>query len=74
MNRKKITKEKERLRKLLAKEYSGEFSEGTSRQSLDCWLANAKRGNTYRIQHDMLNYYYEKEREYEREISQEKVA
>lgn len=74
MDRKKITKEKERLRKLLAKEYSGEFSEGTSRQSLDCWLANAKRGNTYRIQHDMLNYYYEKEREYEREISQEKVA
>ena len=56
----KITKEKRRIRKLLEKEKDGKIPEGTAKKSLDCWLANIKRGNTYKIQNDMINYFNER--------------
>lgn len=57
MDKKKIYRQRKRLRKLLEKESKGKVSKGTAETSLMCWLANAKRGNTYKIQNEMVEYF-----------------
>lgn len=64
MNSKKISKEKKRIKKLLELEAAGLRPKGTARISLDCWLANAKRGNTYKIQCAMNKYFENMEEQY----------
>lgn len=65
IERTKISKQKKRIRKLLDKEENGELPIGTAQNSLDCWLANAKRGNTKKIQCEMKNYFVDqKEKHY----------
>jgi len=59
-DRKKVTNEKRRIRKLIAKERSGEIPEGTAKNSLDCWLANMEKGNTRKMRSDLINYYAER--------------
>ena len=59
MNKRKVTKCKRRLRKLWEKEQAGEIAPGTTHQSLEAFLANAERGNTFRIRANILEFYHE---------------
>ncbi len=58
MNGKKVSRERRRIRKILRKEVDGEFTQGTAYNSLTAWRANAARGNEWRRQINMRNYYY----------------
>jgi len=42
----------------------GRVERGTARESLNSWLANASRGNTYWKRCKMVDYYKEKKNEY----------
>jgi len=64
MNKKKQSKERRKLKKLYAKEQSGEYAAGTARNSLNSWLVNADRGDTYYIQQKMLKFYKDLEENY----------
>lgn len=57
-------KQRRKLKKLYAKERSGEYAPGTTRSSLYSWLANADRGDTYYMQQKMLRFYKELEDNY----------
>lgn len=57
MERKKIAKQKTKMKKLWEFEKSGKVEPGTTFQSLQSWLANAKRGNTYKEQKQMKEFY-----------------
>lgn len=57
MSKKKQGKQRRKLKKLYAKEQSGEYEKGTARESLICWLSNADRGNTYYERQKMKNYF-----------------
>lgn len=57
MDKKKQGAERRKLKKLYAKECSGEYAEGTARESLVSWLANAARGDTYHEQQKMITFY-----------------
>ena len=59
MNNKKVNREKQRLKKLLYKETSGEVAEGTAANSLQSWNANALRGkgDTYRQRKSVEQYF-----------------
>lgn len=57
IDHKKIAKQKRKLRKLYAKELSGDVEPGTTEKSLEAWLANAKHGDTYKIREGMKNFY-----------------
>lgn len=57
MNPQKVRKFKRRLAKLWEREKIGTVAAGTTKGSLTAFIANAKRGNTYRIQQDMVAYY-----------------
>lgn len=57
MNPKKLTKQKRKMRKLWEKEQRGELDPGTTKASLVSFLANANRGNTWRMQRRMEQYY-----------------
>lgn len=59
IDKKKITVEKKRLRKLWEKEKSGEILPGSTYMSFQSWMSNAKKGNTYNIQKEMTNFYKE---------------
>lgn len=61
MAKKKQGQERRKLKKLYAKEQSGEYEAGTARESLACWLANASRGDTYYEQKKMIKFYKELE-------------
>ena len=55
---KKMGKQRRRLKKILQKEESGEYAEGTALNSLTAWRANAARGDAYFQEVHMKNYYY----------------
>lgn len=64
INKKKIIKEKRRLVKLFELEAAGLRPKGTAWTSLSCWLANAERGNTYKIRCSMIEFYNQLEEIY----------
>lgn len=53
-----------KLKKLYAKEQSGDYAPGTAHESLVSWLANAARGDTYHERRKMINFYKELEGSY----------
>lgn len=57
MNPNKVCKFKQRIAKLWAREQAGTVAPGTTHESLRAFLANAKRGNTCRIQQSIITYY-----------------
>lgn len=57
MSKKKQGKQRRKLKKLLAKEQSGDYAPGTARESLISYLANAARGNTYHERLKMITFY-----------------
>lgn len=57
MSKKKQGRQRRKLKKLYAKEQSGEYAQGTARESLVSWLANAARGDTYHEQKKMKKFY-----------------
>jgi hypothetical protein len=61
MDKKKQGKQRRKLKKLIAKEHSGEYAAGTARESLISWLANAARGDTYHERQKMIKFYKELE-------------
>jgi len=61
MDKKKQGKQRRKLKKLYAKEQSGDYAPGTTRESLVSWLANAARGNTYHERRKMIKFYKELE-------------
>lgn len=61
MAKKKQGKQRRKLKKLFAKEQSGEYAEGTAHESLVSWLANAARGDTYHERRKMITFYQELE-------------
>ncbi|MBR4170534.1 MAG: hypothetical protein IKR48_02660 [Kiritimatiellae bacterium] len=65
MINKKVNKEKQRLKKLLLKEKSGDLAYGTAEQSLQSWEANALRGNgaTFYQRKSVRNYFERKKDE-----------
>lgn len=63
MNNGKLGKERKRLKALLNKEARGEVEEGTAERSLQAWLANADRGDTFFQQKRMISYFQEKKGE-----------
>lgn len=72
---KKITKQRKRLKKLLLMEKSGKLKEGTAENSLVCWIANAQRGNTYKIIEEMKDYYRKIRSEiYDERVSQQEAS
>jgi hypothetical protein len=61
MDKKKQGKQRRKLKKLYAKERSGEYAPGTTHESLVSYLANAARGNTYYQRRKMIKFYKELE-------------
>lgn len=61
MSKKKHGKQRRKLKKLIAKEQSGEYAPGTARESLVSYLANAARGDTYHERQKMIKFYKELE-------------
>lgn len=57
MNKKKQSKQRRKLKKIYTKELNGEYSPGTARESLTCYLANLARGNTYYERCKMIKYF-----------------
>lgn len=59
MNGKKMGKQRRKMRKLNEKEATGQAADGTTFTSLTSWMANAKRGTTFRQRQQMYHYYYQ---------------
>lgn len=59
MNHKKLGAQRRKMRKLIEKEAAGEVPAGTTKNSLEAWKANAKRGDTFHQRQKMTHYYYE---------------
>ena len=59
MKSEKLGKQRRKMRKLMEKEQAGQLAEGTTRESLTSWMANAKRGNTFYQRQRMTHYYYD---------------
>lgn len=57
MDSSKLSKERRRLKALLAKEARGEIEQGTSERSLQSWDAGAARGDSYYRRRRMLEFY-----------------
>ena len=64
MSKKKQGRQRRKLKKLYAKERSGDYAQGTARESLVSWLANAARGDTYHEQRKMIKFYKDMEESY----------
>lgn len=58
MNKKKQSKQRRKLKKIYAKELSGEYAPGTARESLVCYLANLARGDTYYERRKMIKFFH----------------
>lgn len=75
---KKMGKQRRKIKKILCKEKSGEYLEGTAYNSLTAWKANAARGDSYFQQQRMTHYYYTVkagiENDYERRAASEERA
>ena len=59
MDSAKIIKQRRRIRKLWAREQAGTVPAGSTNESVRAFLANAKRGDTWKIQQAMKAYYTE---------------
>lgn len=59
MDNAKISKQHRRIRKLWEREKAGTVAPGATQESVRAFLANADRGNTWRIQQNMKQYYAE---------------
>lgn len=59
MNKKKPVAQRRKLKRLWEKEQNGLVEAGTTAKSLEAWLANADRGDTYVIQQKMKQFYKE---------------
>lgn len=59
MSNAKIGKQRRRIRKLWARERAGTVKPGATEESVRAFLANANRGDTWRIQQAMKRYYTE---------------
>ena len=57
MNAAKVGKERQRIRKLAAKEAAGLIPEGTTWNSVQSWMGNAMRGDSYFRVRRMREYY-----------------
>ncbi len=57
MDKKKPAEQRKKLAKLWEKEQAGQVAKGTTQKSLEAWLANADRGDTYMLQQKMKEYY-----------------
>ena len=57
MNKKMQSKQRQKLKKIYAKEMSGEYAKGTARESLVCYLANLDRGDTYFERRKMIKFF-----------------
>ena len=57
MNPKKLTKQRRRMKKLWEKEQAGSVDRGTVHESLQAFLANAERGDTWKIRESMKQFY-----------------
>ena len=72
---KKMGKQRRKLKKILYKEKSGEYVEGTGYNSLTAWKANAARGDSYFQRQRMTHFYYTVkagiENDYERRATSE---
>lgn len=74
INSKKLGKQRRKLKKILYKEKSGEYAEGTGYTSLTAWKANAARGDTYFQQQRMTHYYYKVKAGVENDYERRAVA
>jgi len=59
MDKKKLGKQRRKIKKLCEKEKLKEIPEGTVLESTMSWCANAKRGDTYFQQKRMREFYYQ---------------
>lgn len=59
IDRNKVTKQKARIRKLLRMEANGKLPPGTAQFSMECWIANAKRGNARNAIAEITQFYKE---------------
>lgn len=59
MDKKKISKQRRRIKKLYAKEIKGEVPQGTCNQSMQSYMANARRGDSFYVRKKVAAYYYE---------------
>jgi len=57
MNPKKLTKQRRRMKKLWEKEQAGSVDRGTVHESFQAFLANAERGDTWKIRESMKQFY-----------------
>lgn len=64
MSKKREGKQRRKLRKIKAKEASGRYEEGCVRVSFDSWIANAKRGDTFRQREKMKTFINDLEANY----------
>ena len=59
MDKKKISKQRRKIKKLYAKEIKGEVPQGTCNQSMQSYMANARRGDSFYVRKKVAAYYYE---------------
>ena len=59
MDRRKVARQKRKIRKLYEMEKSGRVETGTCDQSMRCWMANAKRGDSFGDRSKMSRFYVE---------------
>lgn len=75
MDKSKMGRQRRKIRKLLRKEACGEVRPGTAEESMKCWIANARKGNTWKQQERMWDYYRrtkeETEYDYQRDADPE---
>jgi len=57
MEKSKYYRQVRKLKRIYAKEQKGEFPKGSTKESLKCWLANAKYGDTYNLRKRMLQQF-----------------
>lgn len=59
MSKKKLGRQRRKIRKIVGKEYRGELPDGTAKESTASWCANAMRGDTYFQRKRMKEFYYQ---------------
>lgn len=72
MERRKISKFTKHLGSVMDQEFLGRIPQGSSEASLQSWMANAKRGDTYYSQQEMKRRYQSLKEKKENEYNQEK--
>ena len=57
MDRRKVAKQKRKITKLMEMEKTGRVEPGTCDNSMRCWMANAKRGDSFEERSKMSRFY-----------------